>query len=164
MTIQKAQLKDVEAIIDIAMQAWPSTYGKIISQAQINYMLQAFYNKEVIIQQIESKDHLFLVAKKNEVTLGYIHLLLAYPVIGFNKISKLYLLPHLQGQNIGGQLMQVAERFSLEMGVHTIILNVNRNNSAQEFYKKQGYAITQSLDIPLNKFWLNDFIMQKRIG
>jgi hypothetical protein len=45
-----------------------------------------------------------------------------------------------------------------------MLLNVNRNNPAIDFYKKMKYQIIETVDIPLDKFWLNDYIMKKDLA
>ena len=43
-------------------------------------------------------------------------------------------------------------------------LNVNRKNPALAFYKKLGYEIIETVDIPFAEFWLNDYVMAKSIN
>ena len=42
-----------------------------------------------------------------------------------------------------------------------LILNVNRNNEAVEFYKRNGFEIDSSEDIDIgNGYFMNDYIMR----
>jgi hypothetical protein len=44
-----------------------------------------------------------------------------------------------------------------------IELNVNRKNNAIYFYKKMGFELHEKADIAYGKFWLNDYILRKKI-
>jgi hypothetical protein len=52
---------------------------------------------------------------------------------------------------------------TLEAGKHTLDLNVNRYNKAKSFYEKMGFAVAYEEDIPIGKYWMNDFVMRKEI-
>jgi hypothetical protein len=56
--VRIATLDDIPAIQQIAYKTWPSTYGGIISEEQIKYMLDLMYSTESLVQQM-SKGHQF---------------------------------------------------------------------------------------------------------
>lgn len=161
MEILKPSLNDIPAIISLATDTWHTTYSSIISKEQIEYMLQLFYNKELIASQLSDPTHFFLLAKEENQLLGYSHCYIEYDKL---KLSKLYISPLAQGKGIGKQLLNRIEADMNELNISTLILNVNRNNPALNFYQKMGFEIIETVDIPLDKFWLNDFVMQKTIS
>jgi diamine N-acetyltransferase len=77
------------------------------------------------------------------------------------KLSKLYILPDAQGMQVGKQLLQHCENYLKAHKIQALVLNVNRYNKAVDFYKKMDYQIMETVDIPLQQFWLNDYIMKK---
>lgn len=161
--IFRAGIQDIDTIQEIAYQTWPVTYGNIISQEQIDFMLQKFYSYEYLLPQIANKEHLFLLYKVNEAIAGYSHCLPSDKV-GYYHLSKIYILPQFQGMRIGQQLLNCSEQTLRESGVIGMRLNVNRHNNAQHFYSRNGYTIIETVDIPLDKFWLNDYVMEKNFG
>jgi diamine N-acetyltransferase len=164
MHIRHATPSDIEAIIHIAQTTWPATYASIISEAQINFMLDAFYNKGTIAAQLADATQYFFMAEENNAVLGYAHII-PYPAMPRTyKLSKLYLLPSAQGKQIGKQLLQHCEQFLLANHMQALVLNVNRHNPAVHFYKKMNYHIIQTVDIPLDQFWLNDYVMKKELS
>ena len=59
--------------------------------------------------------------------------------------------------------VEVKTSILLLLRFSTLELNVNRNNPAKDFYAKNGFKIVEEIDIPLDKFWLNDYVMTKNI-
>jgi diamine N-acetyltransferase len=162
MHIRTASLIDIPAIVSIAYATWPNTYSTIISQEQICYMLSEFYNSNIIEQQIKNANHYFaMAANSSDETIGYAHVFMQDD--GVYKLSKLYVMPNQQGKSVGKLLLQHMEAYVISKKQTKIILNVNRQNKAIEFYSKHGFEIVESVDIPLHLYWLNDFIMEKKL-
>ncbi len=164
MQLQTATLEDISAIIALAKTAWLDTYTSIITLEQIEFMLHLFYSEEVIASQMKNPLHHFIIAKEENVLKGYCHFMEEKGEVPYCKLSKLYLLPSEKGKGLGQLLMKAMDQKSLSMGISCIRLNVNRANSALYFYQKMGFAIIETVDIPLDKFWLNDYVMEKRLG
>jgi ribosomal protein S18 acetylase RimI-like enzyme len=153
--------QDIPAIIRLAKDTWQATYQSFIPQAQIDYMLERFYSAKLIQEQIVMQDHFFLLAKKEDELLGYSHCLVQPSEI---KLSKLYIHPRAQGLGIGKKLLCAIESFACERHISRIVLNVNIHNPAQHFYKKMGFELLQRVDISLQQFWLNDYILEKKLS
>ena len=49
---------------------------------------------------------------------------------------------------------------TIEAGKHTLDLNVNRYNKAKSFYEKMGFNVAYEEDIPIGKYWMNDYVMR----
>jgi ribosomal protein S18 acetylase RimI-like enzyme len=160
INIQKANKNHINAIIKLATETWQATYCNIISQEQIDYMLNLFYSQKGIEQQINDAANHFLVAIEKDVLVGYCH---CFEKKGHFYISKIYVHHSTQGKGIGQLLLNTLEKQATDLNFSIIELNVNRNNPAKDFYLKNGFIIIETIDIALDKFWLNDYIMQKEI-
>ena len=163
MEIFKANIHHIPSIISIAKVTWNATYQKIISQAQIDYMLQLFYNEETLLEQINHPQHHFWVLTHQHKLIGYAQCIEDENDTRVLKLSKLYVSPDTQQKGAGKLLM-----FYIETSCHTLnksilTLNVNRHNTAKIFYEKMGFKVVEKVDIPLGNFWLNDYVMQKKI-
>jgi len=156
--IQQATINDVPIIQQIANATWPKTYGAILSEAQINYMLQLMYNAHELEHQIQS-GYKYLLANNENKIIGF---------AAFNEISpkafklqKLYVLPEAQGTGLGKLLLNYIIQEIKSMGAFSIILNVNRHNSALSFYSKMGFQIIKEEDNDIgNGYFMNDYVMQ----
>ncbi|MGI9190967.1 MAG: GNAT family N-acetyltransferase [Chitinophagaceae bacterium] len=159
--IIQPDLTHAQALIDLAKITWQHTYPGIISQEQIDYMLNLFYSQERVEQQLRDTNQFFSAIEQDGHLQGYIH---AYPENQSIKVSKLYILPEAQGKGFGQMLLATAEQEAIRLHLEGIRLNVNRYNPAYHFYLKQGFVVEEEIDIPLDRFVLNDYIMFKRIG
>ena len=79
------------------------------------------------------------------------------------KIDKLYLIEDCRGKGFGKKLITFIENEAKKLNVKSLFLNVNRFNESLLFYKKAGFEIIETKDIPFGPFWLNDFILSKSI-
>ncbi|MEZ4901734.1 MAG: GNAT family N-acetyltransferase [Spirosomataceae bacterium] len=160
-TATEAQLPEINRI---AHATWPTTFGHILSQKQIAYMLDWMYSLPALQSQIRDKNHVFLLAKDETGYLGYASYELNYNGLPKTKIHKIYLLPSSQGKGVGAALMQAMGKVALENGNHTLSLNVNRYNNAVGFYEKIGFKVVGKEDIDIGEgFLMEDFIMEKTL-
>lgn len=161
--IVKATAADLKIISEIAHKTWPLTYSEILSPEQLAYMLDAFYSGEALQENI-ANGHEFILAKENEVCLGFASFEHHYEEGNTTKIHKIYILPETQGKGIGKLLINAIADFAKTNQSHTLLLNVNRFNKALTFYQKMDFEIMQEIDIELEHGYLmEDYIMEKRL-
>lgn len=162
--IIEANLEQLDIVQDIAQKTWPIAYKDVISLAQIEYMLEMMYSKSALKEQFEVKKHHFILAKKQNEILGFASYELDCSSIGKTKLHKLYVLPETQGSGIGVKLVDFLSKKAKENHQSTIFLNVNKYNSAQNFYKKIGFSVAYEEVIDIgNNFIMDDFVMEKAI-
>jgi len=162
LQIRMAGEEDINIIGWLAQQIWPVTYKDIITQAQLEYMLQLIYSPEALKQQI-GKHHQFLIAELEEEPVAFA----SYSSIsadGLFKLHKLYVLPGLHGKGIGVALLDFIAEEIIPLGGTVVRLNVNRNNKAKTFYEKNGFKIVGEEDIDIgNNYLMNDYVMEKQL-
>jgi GNAT superfamily N-acetyltransferase len=159
--IQKATLNDVETIRSIADKTWWHAYGPILEKEQIEYMLGEIYSVEKITSQLKhgSQTYLLLIEEDKPVAFAAYSPREEDPEI--YKLHKLYCLPETQGKGYGKILINEVANKTMEAGKHTLHLNVNRHNKAKSFYEKMGFEVVYEEDIPIGKYWMNDYVMRK---
>jgi ribosomal protein S18 acetylase RimI-like enzyme len=127
-------------------------------------MLGLFYSDEALRKQIENKEQLFYLISDTESTIGFIGIEHHYRNEAITKIHKIYLLPETQGKGIGKTVIDEIAKMALENHSTTLVLNVNRFNSALSFYKKIGFEIKETVDIEIgNGYLMEDYVMEKRL-
>jgi GNAT superfamily N-acetyltransferase len=162
INISEAGLNDIKTIQEITNITWPITYGEILSQAQLDYMLGLFYSDEALSKQIENKEQLFYLISDSESTIGFIGIEHRYKNEAVTKIHKIYLLPETQGKGYGKKVFEFIEELALENNSKQLLLNVNRFNTALNFYKKLGFEIKETVDIEIgNGYLMEDYVMGK---
>ncbi len=161
--IVKATNEDLHTIANIAYKTWPVAYGEILSQAQLEYMLDAFYSEEALKANI-ANGHEFILAVENEVALGFASFENDYQKTSSTKIHKIYMLPESQGKGVGKLLIENIEKTAIDKGSNNLLLNVNRFNKAIGFYQKMGFSIIQEIDIEIGLGYLmEDYVMEKEL-
>lgn len=164
IAIKEAQPNELNIIQDIARRTWPVTYGDILRAEQIAYMLDRFYSTESLNANLDDGHH-FLLARENDVVLGFASFVHDAPEKSNTKIPKIYVLPQTQGKGIGQKLMETIEHQARQHGATKLTLNVNRFNKALTFYQHLGFKIVAEIDINIGHGYLmEDYIMEKPLA
>jgi GNAT superfamily N-acetyltransferase len=162
ITIKEASIADLNTIQEIAYKSWPDTYGEILSQEQIDFMLNLWYSSDVLIDNLTNKGHFFLLAFDGAICLGFASYEHNYLNKNITRLHKIYLLPEAQGKGAGKLLIDTIENLAKENHSVAISLNVNKFNKAFTFYQKIGFEIVDEYDTEIgNGYLMEDYIMQK---
>lgn len=163
ITVNEALPNEYNIIQDIARKTWPVAYSAILSNLQMEYMLEMFYSIEALNKNADKGDR-FLLAKENGIPLGFASYEHNYRSKPVTRIHKIYILPEAQGKGIGKRLMDEIEFLAKKNHSQFLSLNVNRYNKAQLFYQKLGFEITAEEDVEIgNGFLMEDYIMEKKL-
>jgi ribosomal protein S18 acetylase RimI-like enzyme len=148
----------------IAEEVWPKTYGSILGQAQFDYMMNMMYSVASLQLQANEKQHHFILAKENEITVGFAAYEFNCNQTGKTKIHKIYILSTQHGKGIGKVLMDYIVNEAKAQNNTALFLNVNKYNPAQHFYKKLGFDIVEEIVIDIGQGYLmDDYVMEKVI-
>jgi len=160
--IRTATVDDVGLIQNIAARVWPQTYSTIISDEQIQYMLDMMYSTASLCEQMTEKNCEFVIVSGTERSFGFA----SFSALNNEtfRLHKLYVDVATQGQGLGKMLLRDVERRCVERGGAMLELNVNKYNKAKTFYEKNGFDIFREevLDIG-NGFVMDDFVMRKSL-
>ena len=160
-----AGLNDIESIQQIVYTTWPVTFGDIMPEEQIRYMLGLIYNRQALRHQMLEKGHQFILVEKKDIPLGFTSFELNYNSEPQLMIHKLYLLPSTQGMGIGTQLIQKLEKKARDYAQLRLRLKVYfANTKAIRFYEKNGFLKTgtETSDIG-NAYTIVDDVMIKEL-
>lgn len=164
MNITVATLNQISIIKELAYKIWPTAYREILSSEQLNYMLNLIYSIDSLEKQIKIKKQVFLLIEENQNYLGFCAYELNYENSQNTKLHKLYVLPETQGKGVGKLLLNEVEKIAIKNNNKCVILNVNRFNKAQEFYKYLGYQNIETVNIEIgNGYFMEDYVMKKSL-
>ncbi len=156
--------KHIPIIKSIADEVWPKTFGDILSQDQIVYMMDMMYSVDAIKEQMNNLNHHYLLAKDGEEYLGYLSYETNYRGKSWTKVHKIYVLSNTQGKGVGRFLINAVSEIAKKNNNTELSLNVNRFNRAIDFYNKVGFEIIGNEDIDIgNGFLMEDYIMNKKL-
>lgn len=153
---------DVPAISALAREIWQATYPGIITQEQIEFMLEQRYGYERLYNDLEQADKWLDQAFLDGRRIGFAF---SEQYRGEFKLDKLYIHPDVQRQGVGGQLIaHVAER-AKKLGYPCVILAVNkRNEKAIGSYRKYGFVVREAIVDDIGRgYVMDDYVMEKKL-
>jgi diamine N-acetyltransferase len=179
--ITPAGLTDIAFIRSVSERTWPSTYGHIISQEQINFMLDWMYSDASLEKQMHTGCAFYIASIKKEDG--------QWDAVGFcsvspddekeegennstekvagskaHKLNKLYVLPSAQGTGAGKALLNKSIEVAKAAGSSSIFLQVNKLNTAYTFYLKHGFIKESEFKFDIgNGFYMDDYVMRLKI-
>jgi ribosomal protein S18 acetylase RimI-like enzyme len=160
MKLIQIKANQLPIVIELTKKIWPVAYGTILSKAQLDYMIQKFYN-ETALQELIQKGHIFYLAQdEKENYVGFV----SYEINSVpdkTKIHKIYVLPETQGTGLGRQFFELVKEKAKENNQKAIFLNVNKYNNALHFYTRLGFTIIKDEVIDIGEgYVMDDYVME----
>ena len=155
---------DVREIAALARIVWQEAYPAIITQAQIDFMLEQRYNAPRLLEELAAPGIWWDQIHVDGTLAGFASTLLADRP-GEMKLDKIYIDPARQRLGLGGLLIAHIIQRALAAGCHTLILAVNKQNErAIAAYRKNGFAVREAVRVEIGDgFVMDDFIMAKSL-
>jgi GNAT superfamily N-acetyltransferase len=156
--IRQATLEDRAFIRSVSERTWPSTYGHIISQDQIDFMLDWMYSDDSLADQF-NKGHQFYIANLTGYDIGFCSV--SKEEGSAHKLNKLYVLPIAHGTGAGKALLNKAIEVAKSENSTSLFLQVNKHNNAYTFYLKNGFLKESEFKFDIgNGFFMDDYVMR----
>jgi ribosomal protein S18 acetylase RimI-like enzyme len=144
----------------LAEEAFPATYREILTPEQIAYMMEWMYSLDSLERQMTVEGHRYYIAYADGMAVGYVSI--QQEEADLFHLQKIYVLPSWQGRGVGTRLFAHARAVirAMHPGPCRLELNVNRYNSARDFYERQGMRIVRIGDFDIGGgYFMNDYIM-----
>ena len=154
--------ESLEILRNVAFKVWPQTFASILSQEQINYMMNMMYAPSVLAAELANGVHFEIIRIDGEPS-GYISYSQYDKKTNTAKLHKVYLLPGFHSLGIGQMMLEHAQQQCRNMGFDVILLTVNKHNErAIRAYKRNGFVTTAAVSTPIGSgFFMDDYIMEK---
>lgn len=159
--VRRATLGDIPLINEMAQNIFPHTYGDILTPEQIDYMMEWMYAPHNLEKQMRDEGQVYFIGYINNSPFGYLSV--QQEEEDLFHLQKIYVLSHFQGKGLGKLLFQQAIDYikSVHPAPCKMILNVNRDNKAKQFYERLGMKVHSVGDFPIgNGYYMNDYIME----
>ena len=155
ITIKSQQIPIVQ---QLAREIWEEHYIKIISQQQIDYMLDLFYSSEKIQSEIEEGVIWEMLIDEGN-PIGYLVCKIESDKL---YISKIYLKAETRGKGLGKLLLNRAVELAKQHHKNPIYLNVNKHNmDSISFYERMGFVKIDEGVFDIGKgYVMDDFILE----
>ena len=144
---------------------WQDAYPGIITQAQIDYMLEQRYNAGRLIEELTAPEIWWEKATVDGELAAFASTLLS-TAPGVMKLDKLYVDPGRQRLGLGERLITHVSEYALAQGCNTLVLAVNKQNvRAIAAYERKGFSVRESVCVDIGGgFVMDDFIMSRSIA
>ena len=132
-SFKRADVNEIKDIQQVAQQTWPSAYEALLGKRQVSYMLGLIYSQEALAKQFEEGHFFYFIYLNNELA--------GFASFGkwadrVWKLFKIYIFPQMQGTGAGKAFLDFVIRKVMFEGASELVLNVNRNNKARFFLRK----------------------------
>ena len=160
--IKKAEIDDIALIRELTFLVWPQTYASILSQEQIDYMLEMMYSESSLKKQMTEDGCKFIIVYENGNPVGFA----SYSEEQLHKwkLNKIYVLQNQQGKGTGKYLINYIIDEIKKQNANSLFLQVNRYNNAKTFYEKLGFTEIAFINLDIgNGYFMNDYVMEKKL-
>lgn len=150
---------EIYKLSELAFEIWHEYWTVILSQAQIDYMVDKFQSYNAIKNQIENDGYIYNILENNGELIGYFGVA---PKEDYLFLSKLYIKKDFRGLGCGklafNKIKQIAQQYNKKI----IRLTVNKHNiNTIKTYEKWGFNTVDDVVTDIgNGFVMDDYIMQ----
>lgn len=151
---------DLVQTAELAEKIWHECFHGIITDAQIDYMVEKFQSYEAMSTQIRTQDYSYFSVTDDEELCGYFAVKPETDSRFF--LSKLYLKKEKRGRGIARLMMNRVFEEAISAGKKSVYLTVNKHNyHAIAVYEKIGF---KTIDSPITDigsgFMMDDYVME----
>ena len=136
---RRATSNDLETVRQLVNESWRAAYADAIAAADMEAILDRRHAPQLLREQFDVADDVFLVAESNGKIVGH-----AYATHRSDSLylDRLHVEPGLNGKGIGKKLM--AEVFAAARDAEPVTVEViDSNHRARRFYETLGFRIIE---------------------
>ena len=157
---KKVQQNDIPKLAALASKIWHEYWTEILTESQIEYMLENFQSVNAIEKQLaEEHYNYYFISDENNENIGYFGI---SNKENYMFLSKLYLSEEYRRKGIGKAAFEKIKQLTAKENMSTIRLTVNKyNTNTINAYKKWGFIITDAVITDIGSgFVMDDYIME----
>ena len=161
VTIKKVNSDtELKAVAELASIIWHECFIDIISEGQIDYMVEKFQSYKAMTKQIIEQDYSYFAVRENDELCGYIGVKPEKDDRFF--LSKLYLRSDRRGRGIASLMLKKVFEEAKSSGKERVYLTVNKHNErAIAVYLRTGFEIVDKAVTDIgNGYVMDDYIME----
>lgn len=154
ITFEKAE--NIKELAELASKIWHEYWSILLSDKQIDYMVENFQSENAIKNQIANEHYTYYYIIKNNEKAGYFGL---SDKEGYLFLSKIYISKEFRHKGLGTKAFEKIKEIA---NGRKIRLTVNKQNiNSINAYKKWGFQTIDSVVTDIgNGFVMDDYIME----
>ena len=156
------ELEEVPKLAKLTFEIWHEYWTCILSDEQIDYMVDKFQSERAILNQIKNENYTYFYIMYNSKKAGYIGLSQKETYLF---LSKLYIKKEYRHKGLGTRAFNFIKEYAIKNNFNKIQLTVNKyNKNTINAYDKWGFNIIDSVVTDIgNSFVMDDYIMEYKI-
>lgn len=153
---------DIGILSKTAKEIWNEYFPFLLSQDQIDYMLDKFLSYDVLIEQMQEGYEYYLALDDDNAIEGFF---VIHPEKDKLFLSKMYLSKDYRNKGASTPMFDFIENRAQELGLNKIYLTVNKyNKQPMNVYRHRGFEVVDSVVTDIGEgFVMDDFIMEKTL-
>lgn len=148
--------ENIKELANLASKIWHEYWPIILTDEQIDYMVEKFQSEKAIKQQITNENYTYYFIRENGENVGYFGI---SDKGDYLFLSKLYIYGSHRHKGLGSKAFEKIKQIA---NGKKIQLTVNKyNEHTISAYKKWGFKVTDSVVTDIgNGFVMDDYIME----
>ena len=157
--VKKVEQEDIKQLAAIASEVWHEYFPCILSEGQIDYMVEKFQSEHALRDQVENQGYEYYFLVDSGTVIGYTGI---KPELGKLFLSKLYILKQYRKQGFASEAFAFLRQYCAERGLKSIWLTVNRHNADTiAVYKKKGFSVVREQEADIGGgYVMDDYVME----
>lgn len=165
VNVRPVERAELSIVRQLAGYIWPRVYPGIISEAQIHYMLERFYDLGTMWGEMEHRGVCYAFIEIDGKPSGY----LSFEALRQEKsafLHKLYVMPEFHGIGAGAIALDWVEHTVSRAGLRQVKLRVNKHNAqAIRAYLRRGFEfVGEDVSDIGGGFVMDDYWMAKPVA
>ena len=154
---------DLRKIAEMADTIWHEAFAGIITEEQINYMVEKFQSHRAVKDQVENHGYRYFILSEDGNDAGYCGVQPCDD--GSLYLSKMYLKKEFRGHGLFAEMTAYLKEMCRREGLGSIWLTVNKHNArAIAAYEKNGYRNIRSQVADIGQdFVMDDYVFELKI-
>ncbi len=156
MDVEFVKAENIKELANLASNIWHEYWPVLLSQEQIDYMVENFQSENAIETQIADENYTYYFIKYNRENAGYFGI---SDKGEYLFLSKLYISRNFRHKGIGTKAFEEIKRLSSGKNIRLTVNKHNLNSIAA--YEKWGFTTIDSVVTDIgNGFVMDDYIME----
>ena len=167
--IEQCEIDDLDKIIEIGKNTYFDTFNKFCSKEVMDAYIGEAFRREKIVSELNNENSFFYFVYSGKIVAGYLKLNIGDAQCDLKEhnvleIERIYVNRDFKRRGIGRVLLNKAIERAKELKKDFIWLGVwEKNESAIEFYKKNGFFKIGTHNFRMGDEIQNDYILKKEI-
>ena len=155
----EVKLNDIKEFAKLTSEIWHEYWTCILSNEQIDYMVEKFQSENAIINQINNENYTYFYIVYDKQKAGYIGLSNKQDYLF---LSKLYLKKEFRHKGLGKEAFDFIKQFAQNNNYNKIQLTVNKynKNTIDAYYKWRFKTVDSVVTDIGNGYVMDDYIME----